>query len=349
MDTKDFIRLGIPLGEATRRAADFVAQYVLRGGDTAKLEDEIKAIVASPALFAEDPLRKELAKAIVNAPPPPRAEPVKYRRWGEGLEHEAVMQMEKACLLRRTVDGALSSRRGFGSDFGQQLFDFALEPAHLFQRALRKNGKLFGLARQQFLPQRGECFAHPFQLLDGLSQNRLRFIHKRTRSNPFLSSGASRTRPKNSTYVLYSPLSRSATTTSKPNRRRSSGRDTSAYSDIGKSRSKLCPACRIAIRSMSFGWPLDVTKLPSMISSSNKPLSCIARTSSSRRAKSWGRRSEPLKTPNRTRTSCNSQSKSPWGSNPSEFNSGIGIWANPVLTEDTMDRTSLSRNTVSKA
>ena len=67
MNTKDFLRLGVPLREATRRATDFVAQYVLRGGDTAKLEDEIKAIVASPALFAGDPLRKEFAKAIANS------------------------------------------------------------------------------------------------------------------------------------------------------------------------------------------------------------------------------------------------------------------------------------------
>lgn len=44
-----------------------------------KLEEELKAVVASPALFAEDLVPKELAKAIVNAPPPPRAEPVKYR------------------------------------------------------------------------------------------------------------------------------------------------------------------------------------------------------------------------------------------------------------------------------
>jgi len=62
MNTKDFLRLGVPLGEATRRATDFVAPYVLRGGDTAKLEDEIKAIVANSALFAEDPLRKEFAR-----------------------------------------------------------------------------------------------------------------------------------------------------------------------------------------------------------------------------------------------------------------------------------------------
>ena len=74
MNTKDFIRLGIPLGEATRRATDFVSQFILSGGDKTRLEEELQAILANPALFAEDPLRKELAKAIVNAPPPPRAE-----------------------------------------------------------------------------------------------------------------------------------------------------------------------------------------------------------------------------------------------------------------------------------
>ena len=120
MNTKDFIRLGIPLGEATRRATDFVSQFILSGGDKTRLEEELKAIVANPALFAEDPMRKELAKAIVNAPPPPRAEPVKYRQWGEGLEHEAVMQMEKACLLPVAVAGALmpDAHVGYGLPIG---------------------------------------------------------------------------------------------------------------------------------------------------------------------------------------------------------------------------------------
>jgi tRNA-splicing ligase RtcB len=121
MNTKDFIRLGVPLGEATRRATDFVAQYVLIGGDTSKLEQEIKAIVASPALFAEDPLRKEFANAIANAPPPPRAEPVKYRQWGQGLEHEAVMQMERACLLPVSVAGALMPDAHVGYDRPNQI------------------------------------------------------------------------------------------------------------------------------------------------------------------------------------------------------------------------------------
>jgi tRNA-splicing ligase RtcB len=120
MNTKDFIRLGIPLGEATRRATDFVSQFILSGGDKTKLEEELKAIVGNPTQFAEDPLRKELAKAIVNAPPPPRAEPVKYRQWGEKLEHEAVMQMEKACLLPVAVAGALmpDAHVGYGLPIG---------------------------------------------------------------------------------------------------------------------------------------------------------------------------------------------------------------------------------------
>ena len=61
-----------------------------------------------------------MAKALLNAPPPPRAEPVKYRQWGEGLEHEAVMQMEKACLLPVAVAGALmpDAHVGYGLPIG---------------------------------------------------------------------------------------------------------------------------------------------------------------------------------------------------------------------------------------
>jgi len=107
MNSKDLIRLGVPMGEATRRGTDFIAQYVLGGGDKSRIEAEVKAVVANPALFAEDPLRKEFAKAIVNSPPPARTEPAKYRQWGEGLESEAINQMENACFLPVSVAGAL--------------------------------------------------------------------------------------------------------------------------------------------------------------------------------------------------------------------------------------------------
>src|SRR5438094_5822702 len=69
---------------------------------------------------APQPLRGEFAKTLLKAPPPPRAEPVKYRQWGQGLEHEAVMQMEKACLLPVSVAGALmpDAHVGYGLPIG---------------------------------------------------------------------------------------------------------------------------------------------------------------------------------------------------------------------------------------
>ena len=91
MNTKDFLRLGVPMGEATRRATDFVAKFILGGGDKSRLREEVSAIVSNPPAFTDDQLRGEFAKALLKAPPPPRAAPVKYRQWGEGLEHDAVM------------------------------------------------------------------------------------------------------------------------------------------------------------------------------------------------------------------------------------------------------------------
>jgi tRNA-splicing ligase RtcB len=120
MNNKDFLRLGVPLGEATRRATNFVAKFILGGGDKSRLRAEVAAIVANPSEFAEDSLRGEFAKALLAAPPPPRTEPVKYRQWGEGLEHDAVMQMEKACLLPVSVAGALmpDAHVGYGLPIG---------------------------------------------------------------------------------------------------------------------------------------------------------------------------------------------------------------------------------------
>src|SRR5664279_4591034 len=120
MNTKDFLRLGVPLGQAARRGMDFISKFILGGGDKSRLHEEVAAIFANPSAFVDDPLRGEFAKALLNAPPPPRAEPVKYHQWGEGLEHDAVMQMEKACLLPVSVAGALmpDAHVGYGLPIG---------------------------------------------------------------------------------------------------------------------------------------------------------------------------------------------------------------------------------------
>jgi len=120
MNTKDLLRLGVPLGESTRRATDFIAKFILGGGDKSRLHEEVTAIVANPSAFTNDPLRGEFAQTLLKAPPPPRSEPVKYRQWGEGLDHEAVMQMEKACLLPVALAGALmpDAHVGYGLPIG---------------------------------------------------------------------------------------------------------------------------------------------------------------------------------------------------------------------------------------
>src|SRR5262245_47470607 len=120
MNTKDLLRIGVPLGEATRTATDFIRNFVLGGGDKTRLEEEVKAVMARPSDFTEDQLRGAFANALLKAPPPPRSEPVKYRQWGEKLEEEAVMQMERACLLPVAVAGALmpDAHVGYGLPIG---------------------------------------------------------------------------------------------------------------------------------------------------------------------------------------------------------------------------------------
>lgn len=71
MNTKDFLRLGVPLGEATRRATDSVSKFILRDGDKLRLHWEVAAIVENPAAFMADPLRGEFAKGLLKATPPP--------------------------------------------------------------------------------------------------------------------------------------------------------------------------------------------------------------------------------------------------------------------------------------
>ena len=63
MNTKDLIHLGIPPGEAARRAIDFIANFILGGGDKSRLTEELTAILKDPARFQDDALRAGLAKS----------------------------------------------------------------------------------------------------------------------------------------------------------------------------------------------------------------------------------------------------------------------------------------------
>jgi tRNA-splicing ligase RtcB (3'-phosphate/5'-hydroxy nucleic acid ligase) len=119
MNSKELVRMGVPLGEPMRHAVTFISKLVL-GGKKDRLEQELKAVLANPSAFVKDSLRGEFARALVKAPPPPREKAVPYKTWGTGLEHEAVMQMERACLLPISVQGALmpDAHVGYGLPIG---------------------------------------------------------------------------------------------------------------------------------------------------------------------------------------------------------------------------------------
>jgi len=120
MNTKDLIALGVPPGEATRRAMEFIANFVLRGGDKTQLPAAVEAVVRVPADFATDSLRGEFAKALLKSPRPITAAPAPWQQWGEGLETEAINQMARACQLPVSVAGALmpDAHVGYGLPIG---------------------------------------------------------------------------------------------------------------------------------------------------------------------------------------------------------------------------------------
>src|SRR5678815_5680586 len=119
MNSKDLVKLGVPRGEPMRHAVTFISKLVL-SGKKEQLEAELNAVLTNPASFTKDEPRGEFARSLLKAPPPPRDKPVPYKQWGKDLEHEAVMQMERACLLPISVQGALmpDAHVGYGLPIG---------------------------------------------------------------------------------------------------------------------------------------------------------------------------------------------------------------------------------------
>src|SRR5438876_6988570 len=99
---------------------EYIARYILKGLDKAKLAEDVAAVVHDPASFADDELRGEFAKALVRCARTIREAPAAWRQWGEGLEPEAINQMGRACQLPVAVSGALmpDAHVGYGLPIG---------------------------------------------------------------------------------------------------------------------------------------------------------------------------------------------------------------------------------------
>lgn len=120
MNLNDLSNLGVPQGKALLSGMDFIANYIARGGDPLRLEQEIGSIVGDPAAFLGDPLREAFARDLYAPACKQRDELAPWQQWGSGLEPEAVKQMAHACALPVTVAGALmpDAHPGYGLPIG---------------------------------------------------------------------------------------------------------------------------------------------------------------------------------------------------------------------------------------
>jgi tRNA-splicing ligase RtcB len=120
MNTKDLIRLGVPQGAPLKLGMEFIVNFIARGGEPARLEEEIAAVIANPVAFLGDPEREVFARALYEPPFKQREKLAPWRQWGSGLEPEAVKQMANACALPVAVAGALmpDAHVGYGLPIG---------------------------------------------------------------------------------------------------------------------------------------------------------------------------------------------------------------------------------------
>jgi tRNA-splicing ligase RtcB len=120
VNTKDLIRMGVPHGKPLEHAVAFILLFRENGGDTSQLQNEIAAIVANPASFLDDPLRRSFAHALIQPPFKQCEFAVPWHRWGSEPEPNVVKQMEDACTLPIAVAGALmpDAHLGYGLPIG---------------------------------------------------------------------------------------------------------------------------------------------------------------------------------------------------------------------------------------
>ncbi|MEM6394057.1 MAG: RtcB family protein [Planctomycetota bacterium] len=125
MQPKDLIELGIPRGEAMKRAFVAVAVMAGEGLDVSAMRERLHKAAKGEwdAEGLSEPVVEALeavASAMEEAVYMPRAEPAPWRVWGEGLEAEAVKQMARACELPVAVRGALmpDAHLGYGLPIG---------------------------------------------------------------------------------------------------------------------------------------------------------------------------------------------------------------------------------------
>jgi tRNA-splicing ligase RtcB len=125
MKKRELMELGIPDGALTLAFAA-IRETAAQGMKKGQLEAAVAAVVDAPQDFVNDAVFGELSRALVEEakrPKPvftPREKSAPYRIWGEGLDANALEQMNHACELPVAVAGALmpDAHSGYGLPIG---------------------------------------------------------------------------------------------------------------------------------------------------------------------------------------------------------------------------------------
>jgi tRNA-splicing ligase RtcB len=121
MNSRQLQKLGVPqdcVGDAISAIRRLTSAGAPRGKDA---KQRIKAVLADPEKFVDDPQLGDFADAIIADRDFVRAQPVSYRTWGEeGIDKESHGQMKQACSVPVACGAALmpDAHVGYGLPIG---------------------------------------------------------------------------------------------------------------------------------------------------------------------------------------------------------------------------------------
>ena len=128
MKARELENLGVPRGDTMHLALRAIADAAHGGLSKTQLRETVKAVIADPQAYTNDPRFGDLAQALQQRRTSPqsfvefvpRAEPAPWKQWGADLEPESIQQMRNACALPVSVAGALmpDAHVGYGLPIG---------------------------------------------------------------------------------------------------------------------------------------------------------------------------------------------------------------------------------------
>jgi tRNA-splicing ligase RtcB len=121
MNARQLEKIGIP-GFAANLAIQAIQKLVKQPEMERKsIEQRLRQVAESPALFLGDPVFNTLARELLENPAQPEpASPVAYRTWGSQIDEQTFQQMNQACRLPIAVGAALmpDAHVGYGLPIG---------------------------------------------------------------------------------------------------------------------------------------------------------------------------------------------------------------------------------------